>query len=100
MKITVKKKVVGSQETGGLDVSAVCPYGGGWRGEYRVGNVGVLHNWKGDIDQIGLMIDYDNENGDDDDKWERVADVTLTRDQALALAELLIKSVKDADSLR
>lgn len=102
MKVTVKKKVVGPQESGYVNVKRVCPYGPYAAGEHRTGHVSVLHNWKGDIDQIGVSVDYKNEEdiGDNDTEWQCVAEITLTRNEAIVLAELLIKGVKDADSLR
>jgi hypothetical protein len=53
-------------------------------------------------DKIGLSIYIDNEylnENENGDTWDQCAEVVMTKDEVINLAELLIKSVKHADSL-
>jgi hypothetical protein len=91
-----KRKPVGPQDAGNVHVESVCPYNG-WRGEYRNGNIYVMTNFKGD-DELGLVVCYDNEDRcsegeDEDNKWETVADVVMTRDEARQLAETILRAI-------
>ncbi len=95
------KKPPGPQHIGTINVQDVCPYSG-WRGEYRDGSVDVFCNFKGD-NEIGLVVNQSSEQNDDDEqgddiKGSRCADIVMTIEQALDLAETLVKSIKHANS--
>jgi len=95
------KEFVGPQGISMLNVKYVCPYGQGNRGEYNKGQLVAVWNAKGD-EEIGLSVYTDSEYVDEDEDgntWDRCAEIIMTKDEAIALAELLIKSVKHADSL-